>query len=51
MESAIAGIVRLLGTSLKNRGLYPPSHPLVRTPIEKCRAEIEPLFATGRSSR
>ncbi len=44
-ESAIAGIVRLLGTSLKNRGLYPASHPLVRTPIEKCRAEIEPLFA------
>ncbi|MEW6720029.1 MAG: HD-GYP domain-containing protein [Thermodesulfobacteriota bacterium] len=37
--------MRLLGTSLKNRGLYPASHPLVRTPIEKCRAEIEPLFA------
>jgi hypothetical protein len=44
-ESAIAGIVRLLGTSLKNRGLYPPSHPLVRTPIEKCFAELGPLFA------
>jgi putative nucleotidyltransferase with HDIG domain len=44
-ESAIAGIVRLLGTSLKNRGLYPPSHPLVRTPIEKCCAELSPLFS------
>jgi len=45
MESSIAGIVRLLGTSLKNRGLYPPSHPLVRTPIEKCVSEVQPLFA------
>lgn len=45
MESAIAGIVRLLGTSLKNRGLYPASHPLVRTPVEKCCAEFLPLFA------
>ncbi len=45
MESAISGIVRLLGTSLKNRGLYPPSHPLVRTPVEKCHAELSPFFA------
>lgn len=45
MENTIAGIVRQLGTSLKNRGLYPPSHPLVRTPIEKCRAELDTLFA------
>ncbi|MBE0603754.1 MAG: hypothetical protein IH611_09005, partial [Deltaproteobacteria bacterium] len=45
MENTVAGIVRLLGTSLKNRGLYPPSHPLVRTPIEKCCAELTPLFA------
>ena len=45
MESAIAGIVRLLGTSLKNRGLYPLTHPLVRTPVEKCHAELAPLFA------
>lgn len=44
MESAIAGIVRHLGTSLKNRGLYPASHPLVRTPVEKCHAELLPLF-------
>jgi len=45
MESAIAGIVRFLGTSLKNRGLYPPTHPLVRTPVEKCHAELAPFFA------
>jgi len=45
MESGIAGIVRLLGTSLKNRGLYPPTHPLVRTPVEKCHSEIAPFFA------
>jgi hypothetical protein len=44
METAIAGIVRLLGASLKNRGLYPPSHPLVKIPVEKCIAELEPLF-------
>jgi len=45
MESAIAGIVRFLGTSLKNRGLYPPTHPLVRTPVEKCHGELAPFFA------
>src|SRR5512134_207498 len=48
MESAIAGIVRLLGTSLKNRRLYPPAHPLVRNPVEKCHAEILP-FLSDRS--
>jgi putative nucleotidyltransferase with HDIG domain len=45
MESAIAGIIRLLGTSLKNRRLYPPAHPLVRDPVEKCLAEILPFLA------
>src|SRR5512141_3095040 len=45
MESAVAGVVRCLGASLKNRGLYPPSHPLVRTPVEKCRMELAPFFA------
>ncbi|MCL1925528.1 MAG: HD-GYP domain-containing protein [Syntrophorhabdaceae bacterium] len=45
METTIAGIVRLLGASLKNRGLYPPSHPLVKSPIWKCVAELAPLFA------
>ena len=44
MEGAIAGIVRLLGTSLKNRGLYPPAHPLVRNPVEKCHAELLPFL-------
>jgi putative nucleotidyltransferase with HDIG domain len=48
MESAIAGIVRHLGASLKNRGLYPATHPLVRTPVEKCHGELLPLFE-GRS--
>ena len=45
MESAIAGVVRCLGASLKNRGLYPAAHPLVRTPVEKCRTELAPFFA------
>ena len=45
MEGAIVGIVRLLGTSLKNRGLYPDSHPLVRNPVEKCHAELLPFLA------
>jgi len=45
MENAIAGVVRHLGASLKNRGLYPPTHPLVRTPVEKCRMELDPFFA------
>ncbi len=45
METAISGIVRHLGASLKNRGLYPPTHPLVRKPVEKCHAELLPLFA------
>ena len=44
MEGAIAGIVRLLGTSLKNLGLYPPAHPLVRNPVEKCHGEILPFL-------
>jgi putative nucleotidyltransferase with HDIG domain len=43
-EGAIAGIVRLLGTSLKNRGLYPATHPLVRNPVEKCHGEILPFL-------
>jgi len=45
MESSIAGIVRLLGASLKNLGLYPTTHPLVRTPLEKCHIELAPFFA------
>ncbi|MBP2679886.1 MAG: hypothetical protein H6Q82_2951 [Deltaproteobacteria bacterium] len=45
MESAIAGVVRCLGASLKNLGLYPTTHPLVRTPVEKCHVELAPFFA------
>ena len=45
MESAIAGVIRSLGASLKNRGLYPTTHPLVRTPVEKCHLELAPFFA------
>ena len=45
MESAIAGVVRHLGASLKNLGLYPTTHPLVRTPVEKCHLELAPFFA------
>ena len=45
MESAIAGVIRSLGASLKNRGLYPVTHPLVRNPVEKCHQELAPFFA------
>ncbi|TRZ97014.1 MAG: HD-GYP domain-containing protein [Deltaproteobacteria bacterium] len=45
MESAVAGVVRSLGASLKNLGLYPATHPLVRTPVEKCHTELAPFFA------
>lgn len=44
METAIVGIVRLLGTSLRNRGLYPATHPLVRNPVVKCHGEILPFL-------
>src|SRR5512139_1871311 len=44
MEFAIVGIVRLLGTSLRNRGLYPSTHPLVRNPVVKCHGEILPFL-------
>jgi putative nucleotidyltransferase with HDIG domain len=44
-EQSIASIIRSLGASLKNRKLYPPTHPLVRTPVEKCFSEILPFFA------
>ncbi len=45
MESAIAGVIRSLGASLKNRGLYPSAHPLVRSPVEKCHLELLPFFS------
>ncbi len=34
-----------MGASLKNQGLYPATHPLVRTPVEKCLMELAPFFA------
>jgi putative nucleotidyltransferase with HDIG domain len=43
-ETLIAGLVRSLGTSLKNRGLYPAAHPLVRTPVEKVHKDLLLLF-------
>ena len=44
-ETVIADIVRSLGASLKNRRLYPPTHPSVRTPVEKCFSELLRIFA------
>lgn len=44
-ELLITGLIRALGTSLKNRGLYPPTHPLVRTPVEKVHRDLLPFFA------
>jgi putative nucleotidyltransferase with HDIG domain len=46
-EQTIVNLIRALGTSLKNRRLYPPSHPLVRSPVEKCFSDIL-LFFTER---
>jgi putative nucleotidyltransferase with HDIG domain len=43
-ELLITGLIRALGTSLKNRGLYPASHPLVRTPVEKVHKDLLRLF-------
>lgn len=44
-ELIITGLIRALGTSLKNRGLYPPTHPLVRTPVEKVHKDLLLFFA------
>lgn len=44
-EQIIVNLIRSLGTSLKNRGLYPPNHPLVRAPMEKCLSDILLFFA------
>jgi putative nucleotidyltransferase with HDIG domain len=43
-ESLITGLIRTMGTSLKNRGIYPPTHPLVRTPVEKVHRDLLVLF-------
>ncbi len=44
-ETVIADLIRSLGASLKNRRLYPPTHPSVRTPVEKCFSELLRIFA------
>jgi len=44
-EQVIGNIIRLLGTSLKNRRLYPATHPSVRSPVEKCCSDLLLFFA------
>ncbi len=44
-ELLITNIVRGLGTSLKNRGIYPNTHPLVRTPVERVHKDLFRIFA------
>ncbi len=44
-EQTIINLIRSLGTSLKNRRLYPPAHPLVRSAMEKCHSDILLFFA------
>lgn len=43
-EHAVTEIIKSMGVSLKNRGLYPSSHPLVRKPVEQCLELILPFF-------
>jgi putative nucleotidyltransferase with HDIG domain len=43
-EHAVTEIIKFMGVSLKNRGLYPPAHPLVRKPVEQCLELIRPFF-------
>lgn len=47
-EQIIGNVIRLLGTSLKNRRLYPPTHPSVRSPVENCFSELLLFFADRR---
>ncbi|MBI5419573.1 MAG: HD domain-containing protein [Deltaproteobacteria bacterium] len=44
-ERLITELIRALGTSLKNRRIYPPTHPLVRTPVEQVYKDILLFFA------
>ncbi len=44
-ETVIADLIRSLGVSLRNRGLYPPAHPLVRTPVDRCFSNLLRFFA------
>lgn len=44
-ELLITSLIRALGTSLKNRALYPLAHPLVRSPVEKVYKDLRVFFA------
>jgi len=44
-ETVIADLVRSFGSSLRNRRLYPPAHPLVRAPVDKCFSLLLLFFA------
>ncbi len=44
-ELVITNLIRALGTSLKNRGIYPASHPQVRNPVEKVHKDLNLFFA------
>ncbi|MGE5189549.1 MAG: HD-GYP domain-containing protein, partial [Gemmatimonadota bacterium] len=44
-ESVIVDLVRSFGSSLRNRKLYPPTHPLVRAPVDKCFSDLLRFFA------
>ncbi|MBF8258509.1 MAG: HD-GYP protein [Actinobacteria bacterium] len=44
-ELLITEMIRSLGASLKNRGLYPPSHPQVKSPVEKVFKDLRVFFA------
>ncbi len=44
-ETVIAGLIRSLGSSLRNRRLYPAAHPLVRLPVERCFSDLLHFFA------
>jgi len=44
-ETVIGDLVRSFGSSLRNRSLYPPTHPLVRAPVDKCFSDLLRFFA------
>ena len=44
-ESVIVDLIRSFGSSLRNRSLYPPTHPLVRAPVDRCYSDLLRFFA------
>jgi len=44
-ELLITKLIRALGTSLKNRRIYPAAHPQVRNPVEKIHKDLLLFFA------